>query len=78
MIAIAVLQSGSLRAGSAGPAVEMARRRLRAPTPWWQAGRAQNSWTVGRSTISLMSTSAGWVMAKATARATASAGIAIW
>ena len=36
----------------------------------------QNSCRVGRNRISLMSTSSGWAMAKATARAKESAGIA--
>ncbi len=41
-----------------------------------QAG-AYNSWRVGRNRISFTSTSSGWLMAKATARANESAGIAI-
>ena len=45
---------------------------IRVP-PWLTA---YNSWRVGRNRISLMSTSSGWLMAKATARANESAGIA--
>lgn len=47
-----------------------------ADPPPVQAVRCHSSCAVGRNRISLMSTSSGWLMAKATTRAKLSAGMA--